>query len=547
MRLSFYHLLLVIFSITISVSCQQAEQFDTPQKVELTLNAHIGQTRSGFGELSGNAYPSVWSGKETFSALLEDGWNDYYSYSTYTNNGQKGSTANLKFSFNAPLPESGFLYICSPSESISIVNSSFKVNVPTEQTPETYSVDPKAHILKAEIPNAIPGEEIDVTFEHAVSYGRMTLTNLSLPSGAMIDYVELTLGSKTYTLHADNVVKKVFWFACDNKGTVNNMSITVVDTNKRKYTKSASRSIEFDHGEITQFTINMNGISGWADNEVKPLEKPNNIVVAHRGAYKAYSGNGAVPHNSLASLRRAISLGCYGSECDIYWTKDNNVVVVHANSETCKINDLYPWESTVAQIQASKKLSNGETIPTLQDYLEVLIKESKCTKLVLDIKNITEVVTTVNAQTRASYCIKACKRAIEIIQQMGAQEYVEFICTGNSTVMTGCAPLCEAAKIEIGWMANESASTYKSKGTNYNYAYHWANLSLEYMNDGIIYDGYTTEQGKRTIDEFVNKGIAISVYNVDTEEQMTYYVKNAGKLKCICTNYPKTLLNKMGK
>ena len=131
------------------------------------------------------------------------------------------------------------------------------------------------------------------------------------------------------------------------------MSITVVDTNKRKYTKSASRSIEFDHGEITQFTINMNGISGWADNEVKPLEKPNNIVVAHRGAYKAYSGNGAVPHNSLASLRRAISLGCYGSECDIYWTKDNNVVVVHANSETCKINDLYPWESTVAQIQAS--------------------------------------------------------------------------------------------------------------------------------------------------------------------------------------------------
>ena len=77
MRLSFYHLLLVIFSITISVSCQQEEQFDTPQKVELTLNAHIGQTRSGFGELNGNAYPSVWSGTETFSALLEDGWNDF--------------------------------------------------------------------------------------------------------------------------------------------------------------------------------------------------------------------------------------------------------------------------------------------------------------------------------------------------------------------------------------------------------------------------------------------------------------------------------------
>ena len=96
-------------------------------------------------------------------------------------------------------------------------------------------------------------------------------------------------------------------------------------------------------------------------------------------------------------------------------------------------------------------------------------------------------------------------------------------------------------------MANESASTYKNKGTNYNYAYHWANLSLEYMNDGILYDDNTAEQGKRTIDEFVNKGIAISVYNVDTDEQMKYYIQNASKLRCICTNYPKTLLDKMGK
>ena len=545
MRGYFYRILLVIFSITISVSCQQAEQFDTPQKVELTLNAHIGQTRSGFGELSGNAYPSVWSGKETFNALLEDGWNDYYSSSTCTNDGQKGSSAKLKFLFDAPLPESGSLYICSPAESITVGNSSFKVNVPTEQTPETYSVDPKAHILKARVSDVNLNEEIDITFEHAVSYGRMTLTNLSLKDNAMIDYVELTLGDKTYTLHAIKVIKKVFWFACDNKGYVNNMSITVVDTNGRKYTKSASKSIEFDHGEITQFTINMDGIVGWLDGEVKPLQKPNNIVVAHRGAYKAYSGNGALPHNSIASLRRAISLGCYGSECDIYWTKDNNVIVAHADSN-CKINGLYPWEKTAAEIQASQKLSNGETIPTLQDYLEVLIRESKCTKLVLDIKNIT-VPTSISDSKRAGYCINACKRAIEIAQQMGATTHIEFICTGNSTVMTGCAPLCEAAKIEIGWMANESASTYKNKGTNYKYAYHWANLSLEHMNDGIIYDGYTKEQGSRTIDEFVNKGIAISVYNVDTDEQMNYYIQNASKLRCICTNYPKTLLNKMGK
>ena len=67
------------------------------------------------------------------------------------------------------------------------------------------------------------------------------------------------------------------------------------------------------------------------------------------------------------------------------------------------------------------------------------------------------------------------------------------------------------------------------------------------MNDGILYKDNTKEQGSRTIDEFVNNGIAISVYNVDTDEQMNYYIQNASKLRCICTNYPKTLLDKMGK
>lgn len=540
MRAPVHCLLLAIFAITLSVSCQQEEQFDTPQKVELTLNANIGQTRSGFGELNGNAYPSVWSGKETFNALLEDGWNDYYSASSCTNDGQKGSTAKLKFVFDAPLPENGCLYICSPAESISIGNSLFKVNVPTVQTPETYSVDPKAHILKARVSDVNLNEEIDITFEHAVSYGRMTLTNLSLTGGAMIDYVELTLGSKTYTLNAIKVIKKVFWFACDNNGYVNNMSITVVDTNGRKYTKSASKSIEFKHGEITQFTINMDGIAGWLDGEAKPLQKANNIVVAHRGAYKAYSGNGALPHNSIASLRRAISLGCYGSECDIYWTKDDNVIVAHADDDY-KINGLYPWANTIADIRAAGNLSNGETIPTLQDYLEVLIKESVCTKLVLDIKYIG------TSTTRANYCIKACKRAIEIAQKMGATNHIEFICTSYEAVMEGCAPLCEAAQVEIAWMGNNSASTFKSKGSGYNYAYHWANISLEFMNDGILYKDNTEEQGKRTIDEFYNSGIELSVYNVDTEEQMTYYIKNASKLRNICTNYPNTLLKKMGK
>ena len=266
----------------------------------------------------------------------------------------------------------------------------------------------------------------------------------------------------------------------------------------------------------------------------KPIQPANNIVVAHRGVCKEISA----PDNSLASLRGAIALGLYGSECDIYWTKDDNVIIAHADSN-CKINNLYPWENTVAELRRGGVLSNGEILPTLEEYIKVAALEGKCTKLILDIKNITA-PSTISAATRAQYCIKACKRAIEIAQSFGAEDYIEFICTGNETVMTGCAPLCETAAIPIGWMANRTGAEYERLGAGCKYAYRWANLSLEHMNDGF-------SGGKRTIDEFVSRGIEFSCYNADTDQQMDYYSGQSHKLKSICTNYPKKLLRKMGK
>ena len=174
------------------------------------------------------------------------------------------------------------------------------------------------------------------------------------------------------------------------------------------------------------------------------------------------------------------------------------------------------------------------------------VTEGKCTKLVLDIKNITA-PTTIAAATRAQYCINACRRSIEIAQELGAEEWIEFICTGNTTVMEGCAPLCEAAEIPIGWMANKAASEYDRLGAGCRYAYRWANMSLEYMNDGIPYGRETVEKGRRTIDEFVNRGIDFSVFNADTDQQMDYYASQSHKMKSICTNYPKKLLSKMRK
>lgn len=265
----------------------------------------------------------------------------------------------------------------------------------------------------------------------------------------------------------------------------------------------------------------------------KEPEVANNNVVAHRGGVREFANT---PDNSLASLRNAISLGCYGSELDIYWTKDDNVIVAHADSQ-CRINNLYPWDHTVDQLRRGGSLSNGEQLPTLEEYIKVAMTEGKCTKLILDIKNITA-PSSIDSSVRANYCIKACKRSVEIAKQMGAEAWIEFICTGNETVMKGSYPYCMAAGIPIAWMANRSATEYIRLGyTN------WANLSLEHMNDGLD----SPETGNRTIEEFTSKGLLFSVYNVDTDAQMNYYLRRAEELKCISTNYPKEVLTRLGK
>lgn len=269
------------------------------------------------------------------------------------------------------------------------------------------------------------------------------------------------------------------------------------------------------------------------DQPIGPSEKPaecNNIVVAHRGG--SSEAGKAAPDNSIASLIYAMELGCYASECDIYWTKDNNVIVAHADGQ-CRINGYHPWEATVAEIRKAGNLSNGEIIPTLEEFIDKVMEKKPdgtayCTRLWLDIKNITV------PSTLTQYPIAATQRACEIIKEKGAQNFVEFICTGNAIVMDASFSAANNAGINIGWMANRAVNEYTSRG------YKWANLSLDYMNDG-------THKGTRTIREFTDKGLAFSVYNADTDADMDYYISHSESMKAICTNYPRKLLGKMVK
>lgn len=268
------------------------------------------------------------------------------------------------------------------------------------------------------------------------------------------------------------------------------------------------------------------------DGLLKPAAGGNNIV-AHRGG----ASECKAPDNSLASLRYAIDLGCYASECDIYWTKDDNVVVAHADGN-CKINGMHPWEHTLSELRAGGALSNGEQLPSLEDFIREVKKKECSTRLWLDIKNITY------PSTLTQYPINATKRACEIVTELGAKYFVEFICTGNTTVMKSAFAYAKAADIPIGWMANKSATDYVGAG------YYWANLSAaSYMS------AEAGGKGSRTLEEFEKANVELSVFNVDKQqgdgnavyaaEAVDYYCANAKRFKALCTNYPKWLIDKV--
>lgn len=101
-------------------------------------------------------------------------------------------------------------------------------------------------------------------------------------------------------------------------------------------------------------------------------------IVAHRGFWKCEAAGHA--ENSIASLREAQNNGFWGSEVDVHLTSDNVIIVNH--DET--INNVEIHKNPFSAFK-DMKLKNGESIPTLRDYL-MQVKKSETTKLVLELK-----------------------------------------------------------------------------------------------------------------------------------------------------------------
>lgn len=100
-------------------------------------------------------------------------------------------------------------------------------------------------------------------------------------------------------------------------------------------------------------------------------------VIAHRGYWKTEGS----AQNSLRSLERASEIKIYGSEFDVHLTADDVPVVFHDNTIEGKNIQLTPYDEL-----KDLKLPNGETLPTLEQYLDKA-KSLKNIKLIFELKS----------------------------------------------------------------------------------------------------------------------------------------------------------------
>lgn len=131
-------------------------------------------------------------------------------------------------------------------------------------------------------------------------------------------------------------------------------------------------------------------------------------VIAHRG----YWDTEGSAQNSRASLRKALALGIYGSETDIWLITDDHLAVNHDPAR-----DGVELQSSKWKDCKKLRLKNGERLPELKDLLKIMRKSQSPTKLIIEIKP--------HKTTAQDH--RAADLTVEQVRRYGLENSVEYI------------------------------------------------------------------------------------------------------------------------
>jgi len=207
-----------------------------------------------------------------------------------------------------------------------------------------------------------------------------------------------------------------------------------------------------------------------------------NHVIAHRGAWKETG----LPQNSLASFKAAAEMGCHGSECDVWLTIDDSLVVYHDAKRNEKRLDASTYEEVVSEL-----LANGEKIPTLREYI-LCSKEYPHTKLIIDLKT-----SKVEGRTE-----KMVEMIHNLVCEMDYEAYVEYLISYLpayevlKTLSDRPIAYLGTYRRQIPQMHPDSIAVYGFKYLDYHYAHYLANPDWvrTFKENGVHLNAWTVNE-----------------------------------------------------
>ncbi len=224
-------------------------------------------------------------------------------------------------------------------------------------------------------------------------------------------------------------------------------------------------------------------------------------IVAHRGYWTAPGS----AQNSLASFSKADSVGCFGSEIDVWLTADNHVVVFHDKVS----HGLEIQKSKFADIRRTITLANGEKVPTLDEYLRHVATLPRM-RLVLEMKQHDDIL-------REDICIRKIVKALKKHGLVARTDFITFS-------INGCLTFKKLLPEVPIYYINGDLPPQSIKKLGF---------------AGIDYGMKVYRQHPHWVKEAHDLGLEVNSWTVNSEEDMRFFIDLG--LDYLTTNYPERL------
>ena len=230
-------------------------------------------------------------------------------------------------------------------------------------------------------------------------------------------------------------------------------------------------------------------------------------VVAHRGFWKT---DGSA-QNSIRSLVKADSIGCWGAEFDVWMTADGKLVVNHDPTI-----DGLTIETAKAKGVTAKKLVNGENVPLLEAYL----------KKFEELPNI-HVVCELKSHTNKKQEAKAVKQILKMVRKHRLTDRVTYI------------TFSQEATLGFVKDAPRGTEVYYLNGD-------WTPQQLKDNGcAGLDYSLNAIRKHPEWIEQCHNLGMKVNIWTVNKAEDLRWCIDSGADF--ITTNEPELLQQMLAK